>query len=225
MVSYRNPFKASLPSFPASAFPSIPIWHRDGAAACGESGAVNCKLLAVNFANAEAAGLARLARHSSLATIHFLQALRAVPSDFGARHGDFHVEVAGDLILQLFVKIALEFADLAAAQARDMDVVPRPVRLIIVPVAPQVEQVQLVDQAFFFQQVNRAVNRDEVYASVNLLRAIENLIHVQVLLSVVHDLQDDAPLPRHANPACSRRLLESSRGFRGIQALTGGNAM
>lgn len=154
-----------------------------------------------------------------------MQAFGAVTADFGAGHGDLHFEVAGDLMLQLFVKIALEFADLAAPQARHMDVVARTVRFVIVAVAAQVEQVQLVDQAFFFQQVNGAVDGDKVHARVNFLRALENLIHVEVLLGVVHDLQDDAALAGHANPARGRSLLEFSRGFRGIEALSGRNAM
>jgi len=35
MFSFKNPRTVSPPSFPASAFPSIPILHRDGSAACG----------------------------------------------------------------------------------------------------------------------------------------------------------------------------------------------
>ena len=37
MFSFKNPCTVSPPSFPASAFPSIPILDRDGAAACGDS--------------------------------------------------------------------------------------------------------------------------------------------------------------------------------------------
>ena len=57
------------------------------------------------------------------------------------------MKVAGDLVLQLFVKIALKFPHLAAAQAGDVDVVARAVGFVIVTVAAQVEQVQFVDVA------------------------------------------------------------------------------
>ena len=111
------------------------------------------------------------------------------------------------MVLQLFVQAAFEFADLAAAQAGNVDVVPRPMRLVIVAVAAQMKQIQLIDEALFFQQVNRAVNRNEVYSRVHLLRPLENLIHVQMLLGVVHHLQNHSPLARHSNPARSHRLL------------------
>ncbi len=35
--SFKNPSRVSPPSFPASAFPSIPVLHRDGPAACWDS--------------------------------------------------------------------------------------------------------------------------------------------------------------------------------------------
>lgn len=62
------------------------------------------------------------------------------------------MEVAGNLILQLFIKIAFEFADLAASQARDVDVVPRAVRFVIVPVSAKVQQIQFVNEPYFFRR-------------------------------------------------------------------------
>ena len=41
--------------------------------------------------------------HSSLATILLLQAFFAVAADFRAGNRDFHVEIPGNLFLQLFV--------------------------------------------------------------------------------------------------------------------------
>jgi hypothetical protein len=64
-----------------------------------------------------------------------------------------------------------------------------------------------------------------VHAGVNFLRAFEDLIHVEMLLGVVHDLQDDAALARHANPARGYGLLEPSCGLRGVEALGGGSAV
>src|SRR5438270_9699668 len=75
------------------------------------------------------------------------QALRAIPPDLSARHRDFHVEIPRNLLLQLLVKRALKLADLPAAQARHVNVVPRPMRLVVVAVAAQMQQVQLIDQS------------------------------------------------------------------------------
>ena len=96
-------------------------------------------------------------------------------------------------------------------------------RFVVVPVAAQMQQIQLVNQALFFKKVNRAVDGNEVNAGVDFLCSREYLIHVQMLLSVVHHLQDDPPLPRHSNAASCCRLLKLAGCFRGVEALTGGN--
>src|SRR2546427_6875919 len=67
-------------------------------------------------------------RGGSLATILLLQAFFAVAPDFRARYGHLHVEVARNLLLQLFVQAALAFADLAPSQGCHIDVIPRPLR-------------------------------------------------------------------------------------------------
>src|SRR5439155_313747 len=105
--------------------------------------------------------------------LELAQALRAVAANFGARNRYLHVEVPRDLVFQLFVEAAFEFADLAAPQAGHVNVVPRTVRLVIVAVSAQVQQIQLIDQAFFFQQVDGSVDGDDVHARVNFLRPLE----------------------------------------------------
>src|SRR2546426_10545164 len=64
----------------------------------------------------------------------FLEAVGAITADFRARHGDLHVKIARDLLLQLLVQAAFEFPNLAAAQARHMNVIARTVRLVIVAI-------------------------------------------------------------------------------------------
>src|SRR5713226_3828963 len=104
-----------------------------------------------------------------------------------------------------------------------MDVIPRPMRFVVVPVAPQVQQIQLVDQSLLFEEVNRAVSGDEVYASIDFLCPREDLIHVQVLLGVVHHLQDNAALTGHADATGSHRLLKFTSCLGSIEALTSRN--
>jgi len=133
------------------------------------------------------------------------------------------VEVPCDLFLQLFVQAALEFADFAATQAGDVDVVPRTVSFVVVPVAAEMQQIQLVDQTLFFKKINRAVNGNQVNARIDFLRSREDLIHVQMLLGSIHHLQDHAALTGHADTAGCHSLLKLAGCFRGIEALTGGN--
>src|SRR5207237_6473822 len=70
---------------------------------------------------------------------------------------------------------------------------------------------------------DRSVDGPAVHARVNFLRPLENLVSVEMLLGVVHHLQDYAALPGHANAARRYRLLKFSGGLCGIEALTGGN--
>src|SRR5579864_7537324 len=98
----------------------------------------------------------------------------AVATDFGARHGDFHPAVLLDLLLELLVELALEFAYFAASQARDVNVIARPVALIKVPVSPQMQQVELVDQSVMFKQVERAVYGNARNSRVDFFRARQN---------------------------------------------------
>ena len=87
------------------------------------------------------------------------------------------------------------------------------------------QQIQLVDQPLLFKKIDRAVDGDEVNTGIDFLRSLEDLIHVQMLLGVVHHLQDDAALAGHADAAGSHRLLNLTGCFGGIEALAGGNPM
>jgi hypothetical protein len=129
----------------------------------------------------------------------------------------------GDLLFELLVEAAFELAHFAAAQARHMDVITRSMTLVVVPVPAQMEQVKFVNQAVLLEKINRAVNSDEVYAGINFLRSFEDLVDVQVLLGLIHHLQNDAPLPRQPNAQPPNGLLQSTGGFRGVKPLTGGN--
>jgi hypothetical protein len=148
----------------------------------------------------------------------------AVAAYFGAGDGDFHVEVAGDLFLELLVEAAFEFSDFSTAEAGDVNVVAGAVAFVVVAVTAEVEQVELVDEALFFEQVDGAVNGDEVDAGIDFLRAGEDLVDVEVLLGVVHNLEDDAALLGHAEAALGEDLLELAGGFGGIEAFPGGDA-
>jgi len=63
-----------------------------------------------------------------------------------------HVEVAGDLLLELFVEAGFEFADFATAETGDVDVVAGAVGFVVVAIAAEMEEVEFVDQAFFLRR-------------------------------------------------------------------------
>jgi hypothetical protein len=135
------------------------------------------------------------------------EAVVADAADFGAGDGDLHVEVAGDLFLELLVEAGFEFADLAAAKTSDVDVVARAVGFVVVAVAAEMEEIELVDQAFFFEEVDGAIDGDEVDGGVHFLGALEDLIDVEVLFGVVHDFEDDAALAGEANSLFAEGFL------------------
>jgi hypothetical protein len=104
-----------------------------------------------------------------------------------------------------------------------MDMISRAMGFVIVTIAAQVQQVQLVNQAMFFEQVDGAIDSDQVHALINFLGTLQDLVHIQMLLGVIHNLQNDAPLPRQANSLRAQRLLQAASGFCGVESFTGRN--
>ena len=137
----------------------------------------------------------------------FLLALFAVSADFGSRNCDLHLEVPRNLLLELLVKAAFKFPHLAATEARYVNVVPRAVALVVVPVTAQVQQVELVDKPLFFEKIDGAVDSYQMHVGFDFPSAFQNLVYIQMLLGSVHHLEDDAPLPRESNPALANGLL------------------
>jgi hypothetical protein len=143
----------------------------------------------------------------------------------GAGDGDLHFEVAGDLLFELFVEAGFEFSDFAAAETGDVDVVARAVGFIVMAVAAEVEEVELVDEAFFLEEVDGAVDGDEVDGGVHFLGAGEDLVNIEVLFGRVHDFEDDAALAGEANSLFAESFLQAAGGFGGIDAFAGRDTM
>jgi hypothetical protein len=136
-----------------------------------------------------------------------------------------HVEVAGDLFFELFVETRFEFADFAAAETGNVDVVTRAVGFVVVAVAAEMKEVELVDEAFFFKEVDGAVNGDEVDDRVHFLGAFEDLVDVEVLLGGVHDFEDHAALASEADSLFAESFLKATGGFGGVDAFARRDAM
>ena len=129
-----------------------------------------------------------------------------------------------DLALELLEKIAFHLAHFPAAQAGDVDVVARPVAFVVVPVAVDVQQIELVEQAVALEHFERAVDGDAMNARIDFLRALENGIGGQVLLGLVHDFEQHAPLARQPHAAPLERRAQPARLGVRVQPLAGGNA-
>jgi len=151
------------------------------------------------------------------------EAIVADAADLGSRDGDLDVAVRGNLLFKLLVKARFEFANLAAAETGDMDMVARAVGFVVVAVAAEVEEIELVDETFLFEEVDGSVDGDQMDFGIDFLCALEDLVDVEVLLGGVHDLQDDAALPREANTALAEGVLEMSGGFGGVDAFAARN--
>jgi hypothetical protein len=120
---------------------------------------------------------------------------------FGARDGDFDVEIIGNLRLQILVELRFEFPHPAAADARHVNVIARAVAFVIVAMAAQVKQVEFVDQAVVFQQVHGAIDRDARDVGIDFLRAIENFFGVHVAGRTFEHFYEHHALAREANAA------------------------
>ena len=88
------------------------------------------------------------------------EAIVADAAHFGAGDGDLDVAVAGNLILKLVVEMAFEFTDFAATEASNVDVVAWAVGLVVMAITPEMEEIEFVDEAMFFEEIDGAVNSD-----------------------------------------------------------------
>src|SRR5712692_353325 len=153
-----------------------------------------------------------------------LAAVLAVAADFRACDGDLDAAVALDLALELLEQPALELAHFAAAQAGDVDVVAGPVTFVVVLVATDMEQVQLVDQAVALEQIERAVHSDAVHARINLLRVPQDGASVEVPLGVIHHGEQHTPLPGETHAAAFERGFQAARLGVSVDTLASRNA-
>jgi hypothetical protein len=144
---------------------------------------------------------------------------------FGAGDGHVDVAIAGDLLFELLVEMGFEFADLAATKAGDVDVVAGAVGFVVVAIAAKVEEVELVDETLFLEEVDGAVDGDEVDFGVEFLRAVEDLIDIEMLFGGVHDLEDDAALAGESNAALAERVLEMAGERAGVDPFAAGDTM
>jgi hypothetical protein len=128
------------------------------------------------------------------------KAIVADTTYFGAGDGHLDVTVGGNLLFELLIEARFKFADFAAAETGDMDVVAGAVGFVIVAIAAKVEEIEFVNQALALEKIDGAIDRDEMNFRVDLLGALEDLVDVEMLFGGIHDLKDDAALAGKTNP-------------------------
>src|SRR5260370_33681575 len=72
---------------------------------------------------------------------------RAVPTNLEPRNQNAEPAVLLDLLLESFKSVAHKLRDLAAAQARHVNVIPPQLALVVMPLAVDMHQLDFVDQA------------------------------------------------------------------------------
>src|SRR6185312_15938909 len=88
--------------------------------------------------------------------------------------------------------------DLSAGQTNDVRVFLLAPRLVIMLLARLVHQVELIDQAAFFQQFQRAIDRDAIEFRILLARHLVETFGIEVLTSFVDEVEQDLTLTGEA---------------------------
>jgi hypothetical protein len=121
--------------------------------------------------------------------------------------------IALDLALETVEEIAFKLRDLAAAQARHVDVIALRATLVKVFLALHVHEVEFVNQAMTLEQVEGAVYGHAVHFRINALRAAQDLARIEVLLGSLDYAENGASLTGHAQTAGHKFRLQASGSF------------
>jgi len=127
-------------------------------------------------------------------------ALSAVSANFQTAHDNVEAAIALDLTFEAIEKIALEFHDLAAAQAGHVDVIALWTALIKMFLTLHMHEIEFVDQTMPLEKAERTVDSNAVNPGVEFARVTENLCSVEMLLCRFHDAKNRASLVGQSNP-------------------------
>src|ERR1700680_1426047 len=103
--------------------------------------------------NSRSNGGIMVSRSETVLLVGFFRraALGAVTADFESRNHDMEAAIPLNLSLQPVEQVAFKFRNLAAAQARHVDVISLGTALVVVLLALHVHQIEFVNQAVPFQ--------------------------------------------------------------------------
>jgi hypothetical protein len=128
-------------------------------------------------------------------------ALRAVATDFKPGHDDVELAVTLNLAFQPIEKIALEFHDLATAQAGHVNVIALGSPLVEMLLSLHMHEIEFIHQAMPLEQFQSAVNGDPVHLRIDFARAPQNLTGIEMLFRSFDDAKDGTALVGHAKAA------------------------
>ena len=106
-----------------------------------------------------------------------------------------------------------------------MYVIARAVTLVEMAVASKVEQVKLIDEAVAFQQIDGAVHSDASNVGIQLLRALEDFVRIEMAACCLHHVKQNAPLPSEPDALRTQLALETPRRLMNVDAFAGRNSM
>jgi hypothetical protein len=129
------------------------------------------------------------------------------------------------LTFQLLEEAGFKFADFAAAQAGDVDVIARAVGFVIVLIAAEMQQIEFVDQAMALQEIERAIDGDAMDMGIDALGALKDFVGGEMALGAVHHLEKDAALAREADAFFDQRFFQAAGTRIDVNAFSGTDAM
>src|SRR5580704_14835057 len=101
--------------------------------------------------------------------------------------------------------------------------VARAVAFVIMPMAVDMQQIEFVEQAVALEHFERAIDGHAMHSRIDFLGAFQDGIGGQVLLGLVHDVQQDAALAREPHALACKRGAQFSRLGIDVEPLTGGD--
>jgi len=140
-------------------------------------------------------------------------AIRAIAAHLGPSRHNLEAQTALHLPAHLLKRLAEKFLDLSAAQTNEMGVLLLEAALIIMLVTFKMEQIQLIDQAAGFQELERPIDCDPIELGVFFLGKLVQRLGVQMLAGAVEKIQQDAALARKPYPAFAERILNSGSSW------------
>ena len=139
--------------------------------------------------------------------------MSAVSAHFETAYHNVEPAFTLNLSFQAVEQVALEFADLAAAQACHVNVIPLRATLVIMLFALHVHEVKLIDQPVPLEQSEGAIDRDSVHSRIDSASSAEKLAGIQMLLRSLHHAQNGAALAGHAQAARHKFGLQPAGCF------------
>ena len=135
--------------------------------------------------------------------------MRAVSANLGAREHDFESQMLFHLLPHFLKRLAEIFLNLAAAQANDVRVFLLEARFVIMLIARMMHQIELIDQAAFFKQFERPVDRDAIEFRIFFLGELIKTLGIEMKAGVIDQIEQDPALASQPDATLAKRILNS----------------